>query len=188
MADLRALISSNTRIALLRVLVLDPEGALHMSELIRRTGFSPRGVEKELKNLLAGGILKKEVTGNLHRYRLDPECPIAAEVRALIVKTVGIGDLIKEALKPLEKKIELAFIYGSFASGDFGKESDVDLFIVGKATGMELAKIVGPIQSEIGRSINIAQFSSVEYRKRQEERDHFITRVLEGQRIPLVGT
>ncbi len=188
MAHLRALISSNTRIAILRVLVLNRQGTLHMSELIRRTGFSPRGVEKELKNLLAGGILKKEVTGNLHRYRLDPECPIGAEIRALIVKTVGIGDLIKEALKPLEKKIELAFIHGSFASGDFGKDSDVDLFIVGEATGMALAKIVGPIQTEVGRSINISQFSSVEYRKRKREGDHFITRVLEGPKIPLIGT
>ena len=188
MFDLRALISSNTRIALLRVLVLNPEGALHMSELIRRTGFSPRGVEKELKNLLAGGILKREVAGNLHRYRLDPECPIAPEIRALIVKTVGIGDLIKEALKPLEKKIELAFVYGSFASGDFGNESDVDLLIVGEVSGIQLAKMLGPVQNQIGRSINVSQFTAVEYRRRKEQHDHFVTRVLEGQRIPLVGT
>ena len=188
MADLKALISSNTRIALLRVLVLNPEGSLHISELIRRTGFSPRGVEKELKNLLAGGILKKEVTGNLHRYRLDPECPIAPEIRALIVKTVGIGDLIKEALKPLERKIELAFIYGSFASGDFGNESDVDLFILGEVSGMQLAKILAPVQNQIGRSINVSQFTPVEYRRRKEQHDHFVTRVLEGPRIPLVGT
>jgi predicted nucleotidyltransferase len=187
-AHLRALISSKTRIALLRVLVLNPEGSLHMNELIRRTGFSPRGVEKELKNLLAAGILKKEVTGNLHRYRLDPECPIAPEIKALMVKTVGIGDLIKQALKPLEKKIDMAFVYGSFASGDFGNESDVDLFIVGEVSGIQLAKILGPVQNRIGRSINVSQFNSVEYKKRKAQQDHFVARVLEGPRIPLIGS
>ncbi|MDL1975976.1 MAG: winged helix-turn-helix domain-containing protein [Deltaproteobacteria bacterium] len=85
------LISSKTRIEILRILALNPESAFHINELSRRTGFSPRGVERELKNLLAGGILKMEVLGNQHRYQLDPHCPINREIRGIVLKTVGLS-------------------------------------------------------------------------------------------------
>jgi hypothetical protein len=49
------LISSKTRIEILKILALNPESAFHINQLGRQTGFSPRGVEKELKNLIGTG-------------------------------------------------------------------------------------------------------------------------------------
>jgi predicted transcriptional regulator len=57
MTDVRTLISSKIRIEILKILALNPESTFNINELSRRTGFSIRGVEKELKNLLTGGIL-----------------------------------------------------------------------------------------------------------------------------------
>lgn len=150
------------------------------------TAFSPRGVEKELKNLLAGGILKREVSGNQHHYHLDPLCPIYPEIKNIIVKTVGISDVIKQALKPIEHNIHKAFIFGSFAIGDYTNESDVDLFLITELPGLKLAELLGDLQNELGRSINISHFSSEEYRQRRAEKDHFLTRVLEGPRIEII--
>jgi len=187
MADIRALISSRIRVGLLKVLVLNPESSFHINELSRLTGFSLKGVAKELKNLLSGGILKKEVIGNQHRYQLDSQCPINREIKWIILKTVGLSDIIKEALGPVRKKIELSFIYGSFASGDYGNESDVDLFVVSKVGGVKLAKLLGPVQNETGRPINISQFSPAEYKQRKKRKDHFLMRVLQGPRIAIIG-
>jgi DNA-binding transcriptional ArsR family regulator len=191
MINLRALISSRTRIALLKILVLNPEGAFYINELSRRTGFSPRGVEKELKNLLSGGILKKEVSGNQHRYQLDRQCSIHSEIKGLILKTVGVSDVVKKALSSVEDKIDFAFVFafvfGSFASGDYGSESDVDLLVVSDLPGVELAGLLGPAQNEIGRPINVSQFTPAEYRRRRARRDHFLTRATEGPRIMIIG-
>jgi len=186
-ASIRALISSKTRIELLRILALNPESSFYINELSRRTGFSPRGVEKELKNLLSGGILKREVTGNQHRYQLDPQCPINREIKGIVLKTVGLSDVVKEALRPMEDKIELAFVYGSFASGEYGNESDVDLFVVSKLPGVKLAQLLAPVQNEIGRAINTSQFTPTEYKQRRKRRDHFLMRVLDGPRIMIIG-
>lgn len=117
-----ALISSKIRIELLRIFVLNPASSFHINELSRKTGFSLRGVDKELKNLLLCGILKKEVSGNQHLFQPDPQCPIIREIRGIVLKTVGISDVLKHALKPVEEEIEVAFIYGPFASGDYGNE------------------------------------------------------------------
>ena len=187
MVNLRALISSKTRIELLKILVLNPESAFHINELSRRTGFSPRGVEKELKNLLSGGILKKEVSGNQHRYQLDPQCTINSEIRGLVLKTVGVSDVIKKALSSVEDKIDIAFVFGSFATGDYGNESDVDLLVVSDIAGVKLAELLVPAQNEIGRPINVSQFTPSEYRQRRESRDHFLTRAIEGPRIDIIG-
>lgn len=187
MTNVRALISSKIRIELLRILALNPESAFHINELIRRTGFSPRGVEKELKNLLAGGILKREVSGNQHRYQLDPQCPIGREIKGIVLKTVGFSDVVKEALRPVKDKIELAFVFGSFASGDYGNDSDIDLFVVSDLAGVKLAELLGPVQNEISRAINTSQFTPTEYKQRRERRDHFLTRVFDSPRIMIIG-
>jgi len=187
MADIHTLISSRIRVELLKILALDPESTFNINELSRRTGFSPRGVEKELKNLLSGGILRREVSGNQHRYQLDPLCPINGEIKGIITKTVGIAALVKQALRSVEQKIHLAFIYGSFASGDYGNDSDVDLFIVTELSGVKLAGLLGEVQNQVGRSINVAQFTLDEYNRKKEQNDHFLTRVLEGRKINIFG-
>jgi predicted nucleotidyltransferase len=187
MLNIRSLISSKIRIKLLKILALSPESSFNINELSRRTEFSIRGVDRELKNLFSGGILTRIVTGNQHRYQLDPSCPINKEIKGIIIKTVGITDVLKKVLQPVEKEIERAFIYGSFASGDYGNDSDVDLFIESELSGLKLAEILGPVQNEIGRSINISQFTPAEYDLRKSQNDHFITRVLEGPKITVFG-
>lgn len=187
MVDIRALIPSKIRLELLKILALDPGNGFHVNELSRRTGFSLRGVARELENLLSGGLLRREILGNQHRYQLDPDCPLNSEIKGLVVKTVGLSDVLKRVLEPVEKEIELALIFGSFASGDYDNTSDVDLFVVSEISGVRLSELLGPAQNEIGRAINVSQFSRSGYRQRKKAKDHFLTRVLEGPTLTLIG-
>ncbi|MFO7981205.1 MAG: nucleotidyltransferase domain-containing protein [Candidatus Aminicenantes bacterium] len=187
MTIIKSLISSNIRIAILKILVINPQDSFNINELSRMTGFALRGVDKELKNLQSGGILKKRIVGNQHRYQLNPLCPVYSEIKAIIVKTVGIANIIKEALNPLRKKIDYAFIFGSFASGDFGSESDVDLFIVSDLSGLKLTKALSKAQDTLGRSINIAHFKGDEFNRRKKRKDHFISKAISGPIINIIG-
>jgi predicted nucleotidyltransferase len=187
MVDIRALIPSKIRLELLKILALNPGNGFHVNELSRRTGFSLRGVARELENLLSGGLLRREIFGNQHRYQLDPDCPLNSEIKGLIVKTVGLSHVLKHVLEPVEKEIELALIFGSFASGDYDNTSDVDLFVVSEISGVRLSELLGPAQNEIGRAINVSQFSGSEYRRRKKAKDHFLTRVLEGPTLTIIG-
>jgi DNA-binding transcriptional ArsR family regulator len=188
MADIHHLISSKIRVEILSVLALNPESSFNINELSRVTGFSLRGVDRELKNLLSGGLLRREISGNQHRYQLDPACPIHKEVKGIIAKTVGIADVLKKVLAQLKDEIHLAFIYGSFASGDYGNESDVDLFIVSDISGVKLSELLGPVQEQLGRPINTSQFSLLEYQQRKGKGDHFVNRVLDGPKTVLFGS
>ena len=187
MSSIQSLISSKNRIEILKLLVMNPVGAFNINEISRQIGSTPRGVEKELKNLLSGGILKRDIIGNQHLYKLDENCPISREIKGIIIKTVGVAQLIQKALKPVEKKITRAFVYGSFASGDFGNESDVDLLMVTRLSGIEVAALIGDLQNEIGRAINVSQFSMDEFDRRKQNNDHFLSQVLKGPKIDIIG-
>ena len=188
MVDIHHLISSKIRVEILSVLALNPESSFNINELSRVTGFSLRGVDRELKNLLSGGLLRREISGNQHRYQLDPACPIHNEVKGIIAKTVGVADVLKKGLVQVRDEIHLAFIYGSFASGDYGNESDVDLFIVSDVSGVKLSELLGPLQEQLGRPINTSQFSLLEYQQRKDKGDHFVNRVLDGPKVVLYGS
>jgi hypothetical protein len=47
---------------------------------------------------------------------------------------------------------------------------------------------LGEVQNEIARSVNVSQFTLKEYNQRKRMKDHFLTRVLNGPKIILLGT
>ncbi|MBN1157063.1 nucleotidyltransferase domain-containing protein [Candidatus Woesearchaeota archaeon] len=47
------------------------------------------------------------------------------------------------------KEVKTAILFGSFARGDWGKSSDIDLFIYGDAKGFEKGRIEGMLGREI---------------------------------------
>src|SRR2546428_560517 len=128
---LEALFSSRVRIQLLSIFILHPDSPLHALPLVKRIGAQYNAVWKELRNLERAGFLTSESSARLKSYRLNPRFPILPELRAIILKTVGLGDVLRQRLADFSS-IQAAFVYGSFASGEVDASSDVDLMLVGE--------------------------------------------------------
>lgn len=133
------------------------------------------------------GIVRRTIIGKQIHYQAEPECPIFAELKSLLVKTVGIGDSLRAALSPLRDKIEVAFIYGSFARGDWRQPSDIDLFVIGQVNFKDVVSAIGPIQRTLGREINPAVFSPGEFGAKLRSGHHFLTSIVKQERFFLVG-
>lgn len=176
---------SKTRAALLRELCREPEG-LHVRELERRTGFNIRHISRELHVLAAAGILTAKPVGRQVTYRLEPQCPIADEMRSIVRKTVGLVDVVRQALEPFRERVELAYIFGSFARGEELADSDVDVMIVGSVTRRELATPLREIADVLKREINAVFYTAAEYAKALDEEDSFVAAVHAGPRLDLV--
>ena len=95
---------------------------VHPRELARQLGRPPQTVNRELDRLEAAGILVSSRIGRARRYQVDEASPIAAEVRALVVKTIGVEARLRSALVDLPG-VEEAFIYGSYARGSIGRRA-----------------------------------------------------------------
>src|SRR5208282_153764 len=100
------------------------------------------------------GILKMSRSGNRTYFRANEECPVFPELRALLIKTCGLADLLRDELAPLASKIKVAAVYGSMASGTETSGSDIDLLIIGSVKMIELAPLLEQATGKLRRQIS----------------------------------
>ena len=182
-----ALFATATLGELLRLFMLEPEREFYQRELQRLTGAHLRQLQRDLARLGQSGLVAKQVRGNRAYYSAVVAHPAFADMRAAMIKTVGLGDQLRHALARLEDKVTLAFIYGSLASGDDVAQSDVDLLLVGSVSRRESAAALAEPARLIGRELNPMILPVEDFIERRRSGDHFVSSVLSGPRIWLVG-
>jgi len=181
------LLFGKTRLAVLSLFLLQPERRLHFREILRLTGAGQGAAQRELAKLAEAGILLKTREGNLAYYRANRAHLAFTELRGLVEKTAGISAFLRTALLPLAQKIEQAFLFGSVARGEERAESDIDLMVIGDVSFMAVVAAVAPLQESVGREINPTVFTASEFRKRLDQGDHFLSRVMQEDRVDLIG-
>jgi predicted nucleotidyltransferase len=174
------------RRSVLALLLGQPDRRFHLREIVRAVNGGKGAVERELRSLSAAGIISREELGGLVLFKADRSCPVFPELHMLMIKTLGVADVIRHALEPLEG-ISLAFIFGSIAQGTEDSRSDVDLLIVGSATYSDIASTLQLPQKTLGREISPMIYSDDEFRQRITEGHHFLAGVLQKPRIFLIG-
>jgi predicted nucleotidyltransferase len=175
------------RSAVLGLLFSHTDESYYLREIVRKTGGGHGAVQRELAHLLKLGLVTRAARGREVFYQANRASPIFPELRGLIIKTVGVADVLREALAPLADRVQVAFIYGSFAKGEETAESDVDVMIVGEVGFAEIVSALHPAQDRIGREVNPSVFAPDEWRRRVADQDHFITAVLREEKVFLVG-
>lgn len=184
---LAAALFTTTQQRLLALLYGEPERSFYFKELLRKTGLGVATVKRELDRMVESGLLTRTVRGNQHHYQANPACPIHDEMAAIVRKTLGIPQAIREALEPLTNRIAQAFIFGSFAAGTDRPGSDIDLLVVGDVTLAELARVLYPPQETLAREINPKLYRPMEWQRMVADDDAFARELLRKPRIALIG-
>jgi len=161
---LNLLAKSKIRQKLLLLFVYNPDKEYYINEASRLIKTSAGTAQRELEKLAVAGILKKEKRANLAFFRARTESPLFSDVKKIINKTIGIEFLLKQALLPVEK-IKFAFIFGSYAKGDFNADSDLDLFIIGDIDEKDTHRRIGQAEEKVAREINYHLSSAEEFKK-----------------------
>lgn len=185
--DLGTVLLGKTRGAVLGLLLSRPDEEFHVRKIARLSGATLGPVQRELKLLSQIGILKRREVGHQLLYRADPASPIHEELRGLVLKTVGMADLLKKAISPLSAQIQMAFVFGSFAHGRQHAASDVDLMVVGNTSVATVAKALAEPQRRLSREINPSIYRSAEFAAKLREGHHFLTAVMASPKIFLIG-
>lgn len=175
---------SRTRGTVFGELFRKQEG-VYLRELERTTGINSRHLIRELHTLRDAGIIAPTRVGNVVVYRFDPECPIYEDIQAIVRKTIGLADVLRDMLKPFADQIEFAYVFGSHARGEQRADSDIDLMIVGPATRRELSTAMRQAERVLQRDINAMFYTHAEYSKALEDSNSFVSRVHNGTRINL---
>lgn len=187
-ANLSDALFTATQQRVLACLFGQPGQSYSVSELIQTTAAGSGGVQREVARLAGSGLLLMQHVGNQKRYRANPDCPIHDELAAIVRKTFGLANPLREALAPLADGIEIAFVYGSVAKGQDTSNSDIDLMLVSDTLSYgEVMAALHPLIEQLGRVINPTLYTRAELGKRVEGGNSFVTRVLAHPRIWLIG-
>ena len=172
----------------LAVLFGSPDRSFYANELIALARSGTGAVQRELASLLAAGLVTVRDQGNQKHYQANAASPVFAELRGLVLKTVGLADVLRAALAPQEDQVAAAFVYGSVARQQDTAASDVDVLIVSDALGY--AEVFGALEGAaqtLGRIINPTLYTRAELARRRAQDNAFVTRVLDQPRIWLMG-
>src|SRR5213593_4306914 len=113
------------------LLATDPERELHTREIARRIRMSTHPVHRALGQLEASGLVTSRHVGRIRLWRAEREHPLYGPLRELLSRTSGIADLIRRQLMRIPR-VDVAFIFGSYARGDQRGRSDIDVFVLGR--------------------------------------------------------
>jgi predicted nucleotidyltransferase len=146
-------------------------------------------VQRELADLSAAGLLNVTKQGNQKHYQANVSAPVFAELRSLVLKSMGLADVLFKALMPLSAQIEQAFIYGSVARQQDTAHSDVDLMVISDT--LAYGELFGALESatlSLGRKVNPTLYTAADWNKRLQNDGAFVTRVWQQPKIWLIGS
>lgn len=187
-ANLSDALFTATQRRVLACLFGQPGRSYSVRELIQATSAGSGAVQREVARLSGSGLLSMEQVGNQKRYRANPDSPIHDELAAIVRKTFGLADPMREALAPLADHIQAAFVYGSVAKGQDTGDSDIDLMLLSDALAYgDVMAILHPLEEQLGRTVNPTLYTHADWRERIESGNSFVTRVLAQPRIWLIG-
>ena len=166
-----------------------PDRSFYANEVIALAQSGKGAVQRELAGLSGAGLLTVSKQGNQKHYQANSKAPVFAELRGLVLKTVGLADVVLAALTPLATQIEKAFVYGSFAKQQDTAGSDVDLLVV--SAGLGYAELFGALEAAaatLGRKINPTLYTPADVARRIDNDNAFVTRVWQQPKIWLIGS
>lgn len=183
---LKKLLGSRTRINILKLFIFNPDKEYYIREIERliKEPFDP--LRMELRRLEDIGLLKSHTSGRQKYYGINLDHILFPDIKSIILKTVGIGDLLRDTLSRKDG-IQTAFIYGSYAKDLEHADSDIDILVIGDITSKELQSIFSDIENKTKREINPTVYSLEEIRAKHKSKNNFISDILKERKIFLKG-
>lgn len=179
---------TKTQQKVLALLFGKPDETFYLNEIVRLAGIGKGTIKRELEKMLSAELLTVTHIGNQNHYQANKRCPIYSDLLNIVRKTFGVAGVLHDALQPLDKDIDLAFVYGSVSKGMDTASSDIDLMVV--TNSLAYADVIAELikaEALLGRSINPTLYDKKQLKSKLESENAFITRVMEQPKIWIKG-
>ena len=186
-STLGRLLGSEARAKVLSALLLGTEERYYVRDLAKRLDLQPTAVSRELLTLERLGLVRRQPEGRRLYCAVNPDASVLGELRALALKLGGVAEALRTALAQRRSSIRWAFLFGSIATGKETSASDVDLFVAGDIRPIALNELLRPVADTLGREINPFVITPAELREKKRTHNHFVSRVLAGPKLELIG-
>ncbi|WP_339528044.1 nucleotidyltransferase domain-containing protein [Pseudomonas mucidolens] len=186
--SLSAALFTVTQQKVLGLLYGKPEQSFFTNEIARWAQVGKGSLTRELERLHLAGILNMTRQGNQTHYQANPQCPIYAELLAIVRKSLSLDEPLRNALAPFAIRLKWAFIYGSIAKDAAHSSSDIDLMLIGESLDYsEVMEQLMPLEQQLGRTINPTLYTPQDWIGKWNAGNSFVRRVADQAKINLIG-
>jgi len=162
-------------IKILKYFLFNPDSEIHIQGLAKVLKISSSTTKYQCDILFKEEILKKTNNSNLKIFSLNNMSPYVKNMKI----TFALLSLKENGIEKIsENEISLA-IYGSFASGEFTKDSDIDILLIGKKNNI-IEKNLLKFKKEVGREIQLTNLEYHEWEKEKEKNSPFSQEVIKN--------
>jgi len=126
---INALITSQTRIKLLKKFFLNGNTKAHLRGLEAEFGESSNAIRVELNRFEGAGLLKSHTEGNKKLFQANSNHPLYRDIHNIILKETGIDRLIENVIHRIGD-LSAVYLTGDFAKGKDG--GTIDIILVGE--------------------------------------------------------
>lgn len=179
---------TKTQQRVLGLLFGKPDRSHYTNEIVRYADAGIGTVQRELQRLESAGLITARKIGNQKHYQANRAAAIFEELRGIVIKTVGLADVLREAVLSLQEQVDLAFIFGSIAQGKERITSDIDVMVIGDASFEDTVGAFYPTQESLGRDVNPVVMTASEFSSKSLQGDRFVSRIVKEPKIFLKGS
>jgi len=166
---LAEILSSRVRSEIFRILFGTDVQEYHLREIQRRAKLAIGTVQQETAKLEELELIIRQQDGNRTYYKANIAHPLYREIHNLVLKTIGLSDILRTSLSI--DTIKIAFV---FIIGDIGLRT--------------LSKVLKEPSLKIGREINAHVMTLKEFVSRKTEKEHFVKNVIDSPKLMIIGT
>ncbi|WP_128543324.1 ArsR family transcriptional regulator [Larkinella soli] len=151
---LETLITSKTRLKLLLKFFLNGKNESYLRGLEAEFGESSNAIRIELNRFEEAGLLVSKTEGKRKIYQANSRHSIYNELHNLLIKFVGIDEIIEKVLRRIGD-LKSAYVIGDFARGI--DSQTIELILVGdKLNENYILNLVEKAQKMIKRDVRIS--------------------------------
>ncbi len=166
----------------------DEYGAADIAEFV---GVTRPAIVQALGYLERDGLVTKRSVGKKRLYRIKTDNTYYPELRSIALKTLGGIETIAKDVQD-DPAIHFAAVFGSFARGDEGAQSDIDVLFIIDDEGWEeidyrLAASMAGVSEQIARRVSPNIYRASEFERLRREANPAIAQILSSPMTVLKG-
>ena len=172
-------------------LALHPDGEFGAAEIAEVVGVTRPAIVSALGYLEQDGLVTKRSVGKKRLYRIKTDAAYYPELRSIALKTLGGIETIAKEIQA-DPDVRFAAVFGSFARGEEGPQSDIDiLFVIGdegwEEVDYRLATAMAGVSEQIARRVSPNIYRESEFTRLRREGNASVEQILSSPMTVLKG-
>ena len=164
--------------SVLEFFLLNPNTKIHINGLARKLKSSPRTAQMFCVGYYEEGLLEKKEIGNNHQFFLNQKDSRVKTLKKFIGPYLVSDKLYLKPFLDKNKNILSVSIYGSFATGDYGDHSDLDILVITADEKKPDTADLSKIELKLGRESAVTTIHMSKWRAMERKKEKFYLSII----------